>query len=335
MNTKLNKSDWIILAVVFGTTIILGCFDYYKEGNKLIEYLVDFPTSTFLSIVIILIFIQKLVPTFLVDRKNYFLFFLSSLILLTFLGTLDNVIGRFTAGKDLSSISNMVAYFIDGLYNAVDMASFPLGILLIKKFYEGQQELTTIQNQQKENELKLLRSQIDPHFLFNNLNTLDSLIDSNPTKAKEYINRLSLIYRYLIKTKDAEVMELASEIEFAKNYIFLIKTRFEDDYEFTIEEHISLKDKFVPTGAIQSLLENVVKHNKSDGKKPIITNISINDGWLMITNSKSSVKINEESFGTGLENLTTRYQLLSDKKIQIHNMDVKFEVLMPIINLSE
>lgn len=335
MNTKLNKSDWIILAIIFGTTIILGCFDYYKEGNKLIEYLVDFPTSTILAIIIILLIIQKLVPKFLIDKKNYLLFLLSCLVLFTVLGTLDNIIGRLSAGKSIASIPNFISYLQNGLYNATDLVGLPLGILLVKKFYEGQQKLVETQKQHKENELKLLRSQIDPHFLFNNLNTLDSLIDTNPTKAKEYVNRLSLIYRYLIKTKDAEVIELANEIEFAKNYIFLIQTRFGKDYEFTIEENISLTDKFVPTGAIQSLLENVVKHNKSDGKTPIETSIIINDGWLIITNSKSDVKTNQESFGTGLENLKARYKLLSDEKIQVHNMDLKFEVFVPVITLSE
>lgn len=335
MNTKLNKSDWIILAIVFGTTIILGCFDYYRENNKLIEYVVDFPASTILSILVILIFIQKLVPIFLVQRKNYFLFFISSLLLLTIAGTLDNIIGRFSAGGNLKNIKNILSYLNDGLYNAVDMIGLPLGILLIKKFYEGQQKLLETQKQQKENELKLLRSQIDPHFLFNNLNTLDSLIDSNPNKAKEYINRLSLIYRYLIKTKDAEVMELTSEIEFAENYIFLMKTRFGDDYEFVIEKNISLVDKFIPTGALQSLLENVVKHNKSDGKNVIKTTILINEGWLIITNSKATLASKNESFGTGLENLKARYKLLSDEKIQIHNMDKKFEVFIPIIDLTK
>lgn len=335
MNTKLNKSDWIILAIVFGTTIILGCFDYYRENNKLIEYIIDFPASTILSILVILIFIQKIVPAFLVQKKNYFLFFISSLILLTFIGTLDNLIGRLSAGGNINNIKNILSYLNDGLYNAVDMIGLPLGILLIKKFYEGQQELLETQKQQKENELKLLRSQIDPHFLFNNLNTLDSLIDSNPTKAKEYINRLSLIYRYLIKTKDAEVMELASEIEFAENYIFLMKTRFGEDYEFVIEKNISLVDKFIPTGALQSLLENVVKHNKSDGKNAIKTSILINEGWLIITNSKATLASKNESFGTGLANLKARYKLLSDEKIQVHDMDTKFEVFIPIIDLTK
>jgi two-component system LytT family sensor kinase len=204
--------------------------DYYQSGNKFIEYVVDFPTSTILSITIILIFIQKIVPQFLVQQKNYFLFFISSLLLLTFLGTLDRIIGRFSAGKDLNSITNVLAYLKGGLYNALNMVGFPLMLLLIKKFYEGQQVLVETQKQQKENELKLLRSQINPHFLFNNLNTLDSLVD-----------------KYLIKTKDAEVMELANKIELAKNYIFLIQTRFGNDYESNIEKNISLADKFIPS----------------------------------------------------------------------------------------
>ena len=74
MNTKLNKSDWIILAIVFGVTIILGCIDYYQEDNTLIEYAIDLPTSTIFSIIIILVFIQKLVPEFLIKRKNLFCF---------------------------------------------------------------------------------------------------------------------------------------------------------------------------------------------------------------------------------------------------------------------
>lgn len=335
MNTKLNKSDWILLSIILGFTALLGCIDYYREEKKLIEYLIDFPTNTLLSLLIILVFIQKIIPTLLVENRKYFHFFISSLLLLTITGTLDNLVGRLTAGKSLSAISNILTYLNGGLYNAVDMGGFPLGVLLIKKFYEGQQELLKTQKLQKENELKLLRSQIDPHFLFNNLNTLDSLIDSNPKKAKDYINRLSLIYRYLIQTKDAEVMELANEIEFSKNYIFLIQTRFGNDYDFSIKQNIAIKDKFIPTGAIQTLLENVVKHNKSDGSNPIKTTIQINKGWLIITNTKSNLKTKDESFGTGLENLKARYQLLSDEKVQIANTETKFEVFIPIIELSQ
>ncbi|MEO9570669.1 MAG: histidine kinase [Polaribacter sp.] len=335
MNTKLNKSDWTLLAIIYGVTIFLNIIDYYREGNYLIEYIVDFPLYIIISLSLILFFLHILIPKFLVYKKDYLRFFMYTIAILTLGGSIDNFIGHLTAGKDITKISSIILFLQNGLYNASDMIGLPIGILLVKKLYEGKTELLEVEKKQKENELKLLRSQIDPHFLFNNLNTLDSLIDTQPIKAKEYINRLSLIYRYLIKTKDAEVMELSNEIEFAKNYIFLIKTRFGDDYEFTIKENITLKDKFIPTGAIQALLENVVKHNKSDGISAIKTTITINKGWLIITNSKSKIKSTNESFGTGLDNLKARYKLLSDEKIQIHNMDAKFEVFIPIITLSE
>ena len=132
-----------------------------------------------------------------------------------------------------------------------------------------------------------------------------------------------------------EVIELSKELQFAENYIFLINTRFSSNYKFTIMKNINIANKFIPTGAIQALLENVVKHNKSEDKTPIKTTITINDAWLILTNTKSNTASNQESFGTGLENLKARYKLLSDQQIQIHNMDKKFEVFIPIITLSE
>jgi len=335
MNTKLNKSDWILLAIIFGATIVLNSIDYYRDGNELIEYFVDFSTSIGLSIVMILIFIRYVVPKLLIEKKDYLSFIAVSVLLLTFFGTLSNIFGRLSAGQTILGITKWLTYLQNGLYNGADMIGLPLGILLIKKFYEGQTLLVKSEKQQKENELKLLRSQIDPHFLFNNLNTLDSLIDSDPEKAKEYINRLSLIYRYLIKTKDSEVMELSEELEHAENYFFLIETRFGADYSFHIDKRVSLRDKFIPTGAVQTLLENVVKHNKPKNQQTIETSILIDQNGLKVTNNKSTLASKTESFGTGLENLKSRYKLLSDQEIWIKNSEKTFEVSIPIIGLDE
>lgn len=335
MNTKLNKSDWVLIALLYGATLILNAIDYYRSNNKLIEYVVDLPTSSLLSIVLILIFLYFLIPKYLINRKKYASFFFLSLLILTFIGCLDKISGILTSGKSIYNIPNIFLFLQSGLYNATDMIGFPLGVLLIKKFYEGQTQFLKIEKQQKENELKLLRSQIDPHFLFNNLNTLDSLIDTDSEKAKEYINRLSLIYRYLIQTKDSEVMELSKEIQFAENYIFLIKTRFEYDYDFEVIKNVSLKDSFIPTGAIQTLLENVVKHNKPDGQQPIRASITIDENRLTVVNTKSNFKVKNDSLGTGLDNLKTRYQLLSDQEISIINTAHNFKVSIPIIKLSE
>lgn len=334
MNTKLNKSDYIVLSIFYIISATMNFFDYQDQNAKLIEYLVDIPMFILTSFFGVLVFMYIIIPKYLVNQKKYLHFALFGLLTVLIIGIIERITGFVTEGKDWSKFPNAYNLILYSIFNGSDSIGIVLGVLLTKKFYESQTHISKIQKQQKENELKLLRSQIDPHFLFNNLNTLDSLIDSNPQKAKEYINRLSLIYRYLIQTKDAEVMELSREIEFAENYIFLIKTRFGDDYDFTIEENISLKDKFIPTGALQTLIENVVKHNKSDGKKPIQTTLQINEGWIILSNTKSKLSPKKESFGTGLENLKSRYQLLSDTKIQIVNTDTKFEVFIPIIELS-
>jgi len=334
MNTKLDKSDYILLAIIYSVIIFFNCIDYYLGKNKLIEYLVDIPASVILSFVIILIFMYWLIPDYLIKEKKYVHFSVFGLIVMITFGAVDYVAGFWSGDNDWSKFPKWYDFFIRSIFRLSDDAGFPFGILLAKKFYEGQSQFFNIQKQQKENELKLLRSQIDPHFLFNNLNTLDALIDGNTEKAKEYINRLSLIYRYLIQTKDAEVMELAEEASLAENYIFLIQTRFGDDYDFEVKQETTFKNKFIPTGALQTLLENVVKHNKSTGQKTIKVLVTITEDWLTVHNDKSKIDSGQESFGTGLENLKTRYELLSDHEIQINNTDSAFKISIPIIKLS-
>ncbi|MDB2385602.1 histidine kinase [Polaribacter sp.] len=334
MNTKLDKSDYLILAIFYFISVVINVFDYYKEKQDLIEYLLDIPAYVITSFSGVLLFMYFIIPRFLIQKKSYTKFVFLGLLTIILIGTTERFVGFYSSGQDWSKFPDFSNVILYGIFNGSDSIGLALGILITKKFYESQNKIAKIEKTQKENELKLLRSQIDPHFLFNNLNTLDALIDSNAAKAKEYINRLSLIYRYLIKTKDAEVMELAKEIAFANNYIFLIKTRFGNDYEFTVEENISLQDKFIPTGALQTLLENVVKHNKSDGKKTVKTTIKINEGCITIDNVKSNIITKNESFGTGLANLKTRYQFLTDEKIKVNNSETHFEISIPIIELS-
>ena len=333
MNTKLNKSDYLLLAIYFTISIAMNVFGYYERGALMREYWIDFPMELVFIFTLIFLFMYWLIPDYIVKRKRYFSFALWGLVFMAILGIIQKYAGFWSGDNDWSKFPTTFNLIIEGISISANEMGLPFGLLLTKKFYESQTQLLTAEKQQKENELKLLRSQIDPHFLFNNLNTLDSLIDSNAEKAKEYINRLSLIYRYLIKTKDAEVMELSEEIQLAENYMFLIKTRFENDYDFKIDKHTTIEDKFVPTGAIQILLENVVKHNKPQNGNAIKAIISIEENTLKVTNTKSNIQTKNESFGTGLENLKARYQLLSNKEVIIINTDKEFNISIPIIKL--
>ncbi|WP_405294566.1 sensor histidine kinase [Algibacter sp. Ld11] len=332
MNEKLNRTDFLILGVYFLVSFIIQGKNYIERDALFREYLIDFPIEIISVTSVIFLFTFWLIPK-VVAQKKYVLFIVYGLLILIVIPGIDYTIGFWTGANDWSKFPKGIDFVLQTISLGTQQSAFPFALFLTKKFYEGQNDYLKIEKQQKENELKLLRSQIDPHFLFNNLNTLDALIDSDTNKAKEYINRLSLIYRYLIKTKDAEVMELAEEIQLAENYMFLIKTRFENDYDFKIEKPTSINDKFVPTGALQTLLENVVKHNKPRNGNAIKTIISIDENMLIVSNTKSNLKPENESFGTGLENLKMRYKFLSDKIVKIENTDTMFKISIPIINL--
>ncbi|MFD2725769.1 sensor histidine kinase [Hyunsoonleella rubra] len=334
MITKFNTSDRILLVIYYGVFVLLMTVTYHSKNDLYSVFIADTFSSILISVSIIVVFFYVLIPKYLF-KKRYFYFIVFGVLILSFFGALLETIVFFAKGYSWSELPKWHKLAILGISTASDNTGFLFGLLLTKKFYESQTLLLTVEKQQKENELKLLRSQIDPHFLFNNLNTLDCLIDGNPNKAKEYINRLSLIYRYLIKTKDAEVMELAEEIELTENYIFLIKTRFENDYDFKVDVNTAIEDKFIPTGAIQTLLENVVKHNKPQNNEAIKATILVEDNALKVINTKSSILSKNESFGTGLDNLKARYQLLSDKKVVIINTDKEYTISIPIIKLIE
>ncbi|MFK7750323.1 MAG: sensor histidine kinase [Kordia sp.] len=325
----------MLLLIYYGVSVFMTIYQYVGSESKLLEYLLDIPAFIILDVGMILIFLYWLLPNYIINDKKYIHFAFWAIIFMTLFGYLEDVIGYWSDGRDLSKIKYNLQEVLNYISNTSESIGLPFGLLLAKKYYENQILFGSIKEKQKENELKLLRSQISPHFLFNNLNTLDALIDSDTEKAKEYLNRLSLIYRYLIQTKDAEVMELNEEMNLAENYMFLIKTRFGNDYEFKVIKNVSLEEKFVPTGAIQTLLENVAKHNRAQHGKVIKAEVIIDEDWLTISNTKSMIKTNNDSLGTGLKNLEYRYQLLSDQKPEITDTLNHFSVKIPIIKLSK
>ena len=332
MDTRLNKSDYKLLAIYIALVpLLLNSYFYFRRDALLREYLVDF--SVGFAFIFALIYIQMhwLIPQYIFKQKKYVRFILLSLIFIAGLGMIGNTVGFWSANSDWTKFPKALNLFVNGLFAGIAAIGLPLALLLIKKYYESQLSFVKVR---KQNELRLLRSQLDPHFLFNNLNTLDALIDSNVNRAKEYINRLSLIYRYLIKTKDDEIIPLSEELDFAKNYIFLIKTRFEDDYEFEIVKHTNLGNQYVVPGAIQTTLENVVKHNKALDNKTVKCIITINKERLIVENTISKTDSSQESFGVGLENLKARYKLLSNENVQIVRSETAFKISIPILTLN-
>ena len=129
-------------------------------------------------------------------------------------------------------------------------------------------------------------------------------------------------------------MELSKEMNLAENYIFLIQTRFGDDYDFHVNKNIDFSNKFLPTGAVQALLENVVKHNKVNGENKVHVVIDIDEDRLTVMNLKSNSTKTKDSLGTGILNLKARYQLLSKELPHIEETEAEYKISIPIIKLS-
>lgn len=176
-----------------------------------------------------------------------------------------------------------------------------------------------------------LKNQLDPHFLFNSLNVLSSLIDENPNQAQRFTASMSKIYRYVLEQKDKELVTVAEEIEFAKTYCNLLKTRFEDSvsFEFKVNE-TDLKSYVVPL-SLQLLLENCIKHNFATSTKPLHIKIYSENGFLFIENNLQEREQMKESAGIGLSNIVQRYSLLTKQNVFIEKSEDFFKVKIPML----
>ncbi len=180
-------------------------------------------------------------------------------------------------------------------------------------------------------QFETLKNQLDPHFLFNSLNVLSALIDENPEQAQKFTASMSKIYRYILEQKDKELVSVEEEIEFAKTYTALLKTRFEDSVDFKFEVSEEVKKLFVVPLSLQLLLENCIKHNFATSTKPLSIKIYSENGMLLIENNLQERESGKESSGIGLANIVQRYHLLTNKNVFVEKTDQYFRVKIPIL----
>jgi len=176
-----------------------------------------------------------------------------------------------------------------------------------------------------------LKNQLDPHFLFNSLNVLTSLIEENPDNAQKFTTSLSKVYRYVLEQKNKDLVTVDEELKFAKTYMSLLKMRFEDSIIFDIPKQATNPESKVVPLSLQLLLENAVKHNIVTSSKPLHIKIYETNGSLVVENNLQTKEIVKKSSGVGLENIKQRYQLLTNKRVVINQSQKDFMVAIPIL----
>jgi len=176
-----------------------------------------------------------------------------------------------------------------------------------------------------------LKSQVNPHFLFNSLNALSNLVYEDQDKAVKFIKQLSEVYRYVLDTREKEVVPLEDEIRFLRSYLFLQQIRFGDKLmvEFDIKDpgHI----KIAPL-ALQMLLENAIKHNIVSEEDPLLIKVYSDNHYIIVENNiQKKITLGEPSMGVGLENICKRYEFLSDTKVEVIQDQSMFQVKLPVL----
>ena len=187
---------------------------------------------------------------------------------------------------------------------------------------------------QKENAVlkyRQLKSQINPHFLFNSLNVLVSLINKDSGLAVKYTKKLSAVYRYVLTRDEQDTVTVGEEVEFIGNYVSILKTRFDAGLEFRFDIRPADMPRSVPPMSLQLLVENAVKHNAVSPENPLMINISSDGNCLCVSNGISPRLSRSEGTGVGLKNLSNKYAILAGRDISVSDDGNVFSVKLPLL----
>jgi LytS/YehU family sensor histidine kinase len=209
-------------------------------------------------------------------------------------------------------------------------------VIIFRLIYQKQRielENEKLKTESIQSQFDSLKNQVSPHFLFNSLNALQTLIREDADIAQKYVRHLSLVLRYTLQSNENKTVTLVEELNFLDSYLFLIQLRFGTNFKI----EMSIKDEFatfrIPPLTLQTLVENAVKHNEISRKKPLTIKVETTLDQTLIVSNRIQEKINPES-GTsiGLSNLAKQYNLLANKMITIKKANKEFAVIIPLLN---
>lgn len=208
-------------------------------------------------------------------------------------------------------------------------------IYFYQQLKQSIQEKEELQRENIKSQLEGLKSKVNPHFLFNSLNTLAYLIPEDADKSVKFVQKLSKVYRYILEMSDERLIPLQKELDFLNSYIFLLKERFEENLQVEIDiPKARMKDKIIPL-SLQILFENAIKHNIISSTKPLKIKVLINNsGKLIVENNLQKKKQIKDSTKFGLENIKNRYRFFSNEAVDVIATSSSFIVSLPLISVN-
>jgi two-component system LytT family sensor kinase len=213
--------------------------------------------------------------------------------------------------------------------------TFYMFLHLLYQSYQNQRVGIELERTKSDNlgaQYELLKQQVNPHFLFNSLNTLKYMVESGDAHTVDFILKLSDFYRFTLESRKQDLIRLAEELEILNAYVFLLKARFEEGIDLSIEIGQQHYQSMIPPFTLQLLVENCIKHNIVSLERPLQIRLSSENDFIVVENQVQLKRTPEASMGMGLENINQRYIHLLNKKIEIQATETLFKIKLPIIH---
>ncbi|MEM7369540.1 MAG: histidine kinase [Bacteroidota bacterium] len=227
--------------------------------------------------------------------------------------------------------TQLIVLNVYGLLFLLPVISAHVVIYTMMQWRKSMVYTESLKQEQVKSHLESLKSHLDPHFLFNNLNILSSLIDLDADRAQEFLGSFSEVYRYVLRQRGEELVPLHQELEFLDAYLYMLRQRFPTQIHLKIELDDQDRQRFIPPLALQMLIENAIKHNKATDASPLHIDISSADHQLVIRNTLQLKSVSGPGANFGLSNLRKRYEYLTDSNIKVDQTADYFQVTLPLI----
>lgn len=309
-----SKVESLLVTIVFW---IINVVFFIWAGNRLISRWLD-----------------KKLPWDIYVSRRFFVQLLSSGIYSLLVVNFTFYFFRTLFTESAPDFEQMAVMNIYGLLFVLPAISIHFGIYFMTQWKKTKLKSEQLEKENIRTQLEVLKSHIDPHFLFNNLNILSSLIDEDKETARKFLDNFAEVYRYVLKNKQIELVTLDEELEFLNSYVYLLKNRFGERLIFQNDIIGVTENLMIPPLALQIVVENVIKHNKIDGEMPLTIEMFTEKDKLVIKNNLQKKKENVTSSNSGLKNVKKRFEFLSDKEVDIMNIESHFIVKLPLLEVE-
>ena len=338
MFSNRNRYLFILLLAVysFGNSLFSEVYTHYAIQAPWYDILLLFTSITFF------VWEGNRMLGYVLDRKfvsrkalsRLIIFFVSGIIFSSVISlVLVFLIGYGVVGIPLSSLRlPAILAFTYGTRINLFLHILNAVFFFISQFKNKQLEAEELKRINTQAQLQAIKNQINPHFLFNNLNVLSSMVMQENPDANKFIEEFSKVYRHVLSNQQKELVSLGEELEFVKPYLFLLEKRFPESIFVDISIPAEFREYLIIPISIQMLIENAIKHNIASRSRPLKIDVSVEGhDRLMVSNNLQKKPVGEPSTNIGLMNISKRYEIVTGKQIEIRQDDESFSVLIPLI----